>query len=370
MPFSCARALHLCFLEWATDSRGTGVATFNFAVEAQRTLGHKASFLVGPLQGLAAGVWDEAKLPASRLRLLREHFASVRFHKRPDQLGASARALGCDAVYLHHLSRVNSEESIAIATLHRHGVKVMLHCMGWCITRQGDAFAVTSEWAQRRFHVGPVVHLPVPRCPAPAVGAVRALRAELRIPKRATLLCYMGGPDSFSIAWVRKALFGSAATLRGWLDPLPELHLLFMPMQAGLPEHARVHSLPATSDPARKAAFYHACDGLLHARSNGESFGMVVAEFSSCNKPVITQGRAEGAYETAHLDMLGARAWAYAPHSPDSLLAQIRRLASTPRNVTQARDWNAHAANEPAPLMRDEFHPKLIAPLGLCDAGG
>ena len=39
---------------------------------------------------------------------------------------------------------------------------------------------------------------------------------------------------------------------------------------------------------AEKSRFLYACDAMIHARADGETFGMAVAEFSVHNRPVLT----------------------------------------------------------------------------------
>ena len=53
-----------------------------------------------------------------------------------------------------------------------------------------------------------------------------------------------------------------------------------------------------------KSNFIESCDAMLHARSNGETFGYSVAEFSMKNKPVITY---KNSPEKSHIDILKER---------------------------------------------------------------
>ena len=375
-PYNCPRRLRMCFLDWALDGRGMPASTFSYASHAESVLGHEVVILAGSITeckgtpraqcrpDLRSDRTKQTAYSPSSLQRWCRHFP-VRFFKGLVELPGAAQDAGCDSVYL----QINSASPHpAVQALQEAGHKVLVHCMGWCKFKQGDAYAVISEWAMNRFHTGPVVRYPVSACPAADAAAALALRATHSIPSDAPLLCYLGGPDSFDLGWVVDRVFGSYAIVDGWLSKMPTLHLLFMPGNPKLPQHPRIHFNPASTDLAAKGAFLHTCDAMLHARSNGESFGMAIAEFSVCNKPVITQGRvaSEPGYETAHLDMLGSKAWTYQKGSPESLFAQIKRLVDTPREVLQRGDWNAHESNRPSILMRQSFHPKFIDPLGLC----
>jgi hypothetical protein len=59
---------------------------------------------------------------------------------------------------------------------------------------------------------------------------------------------------------------------------------------------------------ARKTRFINTCDAMLHARAQGESFGLACGEFSIRNKPVITYKFGK---HTHHLDVLGDKGFYY-----------------------------------------------------------
>lgn len=66
--------------------------------------------------------------------------------------------------------------------------------------------------------------------------------------------------------------------------------------------------LPATVEEIYKSKFINTCDAYLHARKQGESFGIAIGEFSVANKPVITW---TGSREKSHIDILGDKAILY-----------------------------------------------------------
>ncbi|MCL2242936.1 MAG: hypothetical protein FWC03_00535 [Treponema sp.] len=88
--------------------------------------------------------------------------------------------------------------------------------------------------------------------------------------------------------------------------------------------------LPRNTDVNFKEIFINTCDAMIHARSDGETFGLSIAEFSIKNKPVITWApkllhntkfclkticlfilNRGYTYATAHLDFLGKKAIRY-----------------------------------------------------------
>ena len=41
-------------------------------------------------------------------------------------------------------------------------------------------------------------------------------------------------------------------------------------------------------EPELKVSFINTCDCMIHARTDGETFGLAIAEFSTLNKPIIS----------------------------------------------------------------------------------
>ena len=98
------------------------------------------------------------------------------------------------------------------------------------------------------------------------------------------------------------------------------LYFLFM----NTPEfyrHPRIIYLEPETNIQKKADFILACDGMLHARSLGESFGLSVAEFLFHGKPVLAWS---GGRDQNHVSMLGRLGIFYSDR--DSLIAQIMRF--------------------------------------------
>jgi hypothetical protein len=120
---------------------------------------------------------------------------------------------------------------------------------------------------------------------------------ELGIPADAVVLGRHGGPDSFDIPFVREEILRVIRQRKDiWFlflgtDPFPLPHGV-----------ERIVFLPRTIDPPEKGSFLAACDGMLHARERGETFGLAVAEFACLAKPVITWSRSP---ESFHLEALG-----------------------------------------------------------------
>ena len=146
------------------------------------------------------------------------------------------------------------------------------------------------------------------------------LRSELYIKDDALVLGYLGGRDQFSLDFVRSTIIEN----RNFNSNIVYLFMNIDPFP--LPDITYKHNfifLPGTYDLEYKNKFINTCDAMLHARKDGETFGMSIAEYALKNKPIITYrpnqyrrfdnewewvfdiNYVEKDIELAHLDMLG-----------------------------------------------------------------
>ncbi len=106
--------------------------------------------------------------------------------------------------------------------------------------------------------------------------------------------------------------------------------------------HSRAIFLDSIVDPIEKTKYINTCDALLHARTVGEAFGMVCAEFSTKNKPVMTLFTSP---ERNHIDILGDKGLYYtSPESLSRLLMHFRPDSS--------KDWNCYRDYKPHKIMK------------------
>ena len=169
------------------------------------------------------------------------------------------------------------------------------------------------------------------------------LRSILNIPQDAVVLGRHGGHCTFDIPFVHSAI-------KQILNHGPEnLYFLFMNTRAFF-EHPRMIYLNATIDMNEKNMFIHSCDGMLHARMQGETFGLSIAEFSVFNKPIITYANSR---EKEHIEILGEKAILY--HSEMELMNIFMNLT---RHLNSRTDWNAYCNYSPDKVM--ELFDRMI----------
>ena len=86
---------------------------------------------------------------------------------------------------------------------------------------------------------------------------------------------------------------------------------------------------------------------MVHARREGETFGLAVAEFAVRNKPVLTANLTFRQSTLAHVHHLGAKAILYTDAA-----SLLDALLSFNRTDAASRDWRAYTEFEPHMVMR------------------
>jgi hypothetical protein len=105
----------------------------------------------------------------------------------------------------------------------------------------------------------------------------------------------------------------------------------------------------------RKAQFIATCDGMLHARSLGESFGLACAEFSIANKPIWTYSQSE---HKSHIDILGEKARLY--NDAADLLNQIFHID---REEIRCGTWDRYSDAYSPEAVMTKFKSVFLDPL-------
>jgi len=164
-----------------------------------------------------------------------------------------------------------------------------------------------------------------------------SLRAELGIPQDAVVFGRYGGWETFDIGYAQETVTRVARRHR-------DRYFLFMNTQRfsdkTLPN---IVYLPASTDPIDKVKFINTCDAMLHARKQGESFGLACAEFSIKNKPVLTCSH-RTIRERCHIEILGKKGLYYrGPLSLQLLLSTFRPKPNT--------NWDAYSG---------DFNPRTV----------
>ncbi|MCB9880318.1 MAG: hypothetical protein H6834_00885 [Planctomycetes bacterium] len=307
------------------NERGTDVALFDYADLNETLLGNE-SIICCPA-GAAMNCLDR----------FRERFDVVLYRS----IAALERALaGVDVYYRMVAGRPDPAWPLPTVV----GLETAVHTVFTADVPYGDRYAAISDFVAERHADGseppPVVPYVVRRPDAASID----MRGTLGIPSAATVLGRHGGYETFDLPFARDAV-------RSAVRKREDLWFVFvntMPFD----DHPRIAFLDAIIDPGKKAAFIDACDGMLHARGMGESFGLACAEFAIRGKPIITWFCSRDRF---HIDVLRDKGLYYTDRQDlDRILESF---------VARDGDFDAYSVRfGPEPVMRTFEDVFLAAP--------
>lgn len=160
----------------------------------------------------------------------------------------------------------------------------------------GHCYAFVSKWLSDVCSSGSIPFVPhMLNLPDIDIN----LRGELNIPKDGIVFGRYGGYDTFDIDFVK---FSISKSLKN-----SSYYFLFMNTEKFI-DHERVIFLNPSVSLEYKAKFINTCDAMIHARYQGESFGIAVLEFATRGKQIITYG---GSREQSHIQYLKANCHIY-----------------------------------------------------------
>jgi len=236
---------------------------------------------------------------------------------------------------------------IGTCNLSKH-CKNLVHAV-FFVQPHGDKYATISKYLsniQKRHknvpYVPHMINLPK--------EITTNMRSELNIPANAVVLGRYGGFEQFNITYVHEAI-------KRALDINDALYFLF----ANTPifyKHDRIIYFDKIIDLNEKVRFINSCDAMIHARSDGETFGLSIGEFSIKNKPVIT---CISATFNAHIDILGNKGIYYKDF--ESCLYIFKNIQSI---IKINDDWNAFNDYLPEKVMEkfmEVFDIKMMCQL-------
>ena len=186
---------------------------------------------------------------------------------------------GYDLVYY-----VTSDSPGSFSWLQEMACRTLLHQVGYQQPDYNSAtyFAYTSYWQSLYFTGGTSTTIPyIIEDPVNQISKDEA-REELGIPREAIVLGRHGGSDTWNLPFASKVVTEVAKSRR-------DLFFIF----CGTPpfcSEENIRFFPGTHKYAFLESFIGSADAMLHARWEGETFGMACAEFLIRQKPIITWG--------------------------------------------------------------------------------
>ena len=310
----------IAFWDNSLSERGTSVALFDYALGNEQQLGNRSIVLY---DGAAANN-NQAVIAKFRAAF-------------GDRLVAVAGFAGVDAV----LSRAGADTLYVIKSGELDDrvsavCRTVVHCVFTTRMPHGDVYAAISPAIVRPgMYVSVVPHIvSLPQLTDPVRDT--RMRDRVGIPADAVVFGRYGGVDQFDLGYVRMAV--AQTVLRR-----PAAWFVFVNTRPFM-QHPRVLFLPPIVDLDAKIEFIDGCDAMIWGRSDGETFGLAIAEFSVRCKPVFVT---RSAVDNAHLDMLGDRALYYDESTVARMLLEFQPAPRMP----DGRSWNAYELYTPERVM-------------------
>lgn len=169
------------------------------------------------------------------------------------------------------------------------------------------------------------------------------LREELRIPFDAIVIGRHGGKNSFDIQYVKETIINLVLNYEN-------IWFLFLNTNIFY-NHPRIIHIDTVVSLYEKNKFILTCDAMIHASILGETFGLAIAEFSVCNKPIITTNIISDIGSRMHLKILNHLALIY--YDVDSLtnyIIKIKFIIESKKDIPNY--WNAYEQYSPEKVMK------------------
>lgn len=254
--------------------RGTSVAVADYAFYNQEILGNESVIAYCKTNGQEKDMGNEPSV----IEALEKRFKVIGY--RAGNLEGKIEQEGIDVAYM-----IDSGQKKPIPT----NVKTVVHAVFQFNEPHGDRYAYVSKWLSEEMSQGEIPYVPhIVNLPQPT----GTYRKTLGI-KDETVIGRIGGYHTFDIPEVKEYI-------KRLVNKSNKFVFLFMGTEPFM-YHPQVKFINEIHDLQKKSNFINTCDGMLHARQRGESFGLSIAEFLFLNKPVVSWN---GGYDKNHLDML------------------------------------------------------------------
>jgi hypothetical protein len=209
--------------------------------------------------------------------------------------------------------------------------KNLIHCVFYASEKHGQVYSVISDDVNRIYKTNyPVVPHMIHNH-----ETTDNLRETFSIPKDAIVFGRYGGMETFDIQFVHNAI-------RNVLNERNDVYFLFMNTNKFY-DHPRILYLDGTTNMEYKKRFINTCDALLHARRQGETFGLTCGEFAIECKPVISFSESK---ERNHIQILGDHAVLYSDYD------SIHEILLHWKNGTYSMISNGYLHYNPENVMK------------------
>ena len=301
------------------NERGTEVAIYDYARYNQEILNNQSIVVVNTDNEVNSSVLDK----------FNKSFNVILYSKIHNNINKICDNQNIDCVY-YLKSGINDG--------YLSNRKNLIHCVFRHYEPHGNKYAYISEWLcnhiNRKYNVQTqwVPHIIKNISPT---KVKKIIRNEYGLPEQALVIGRYGGKDSFDIPQIYSIILQ-------YLNQNNNCYFVFL-NTIKFVDHPRVKFYPAIINEEEKTNFVHMCDAMIHARSNGETFGLSICEFLRQNKPVLACDIGD---DKNHIELLKNTQTLY--RTPEDLLIKLNQLDAGVFN-----NYNYSSCV-------DEFSPSLV----------
>jgi len=287
----------------AIDDRGNGTVMYDYAHALRNVLGHE------PIIISSAAKSTHVESRFSEFKCCLYENMSVELPNIVDK----------EKIDVLYMTRAGGNEFFPT------NCKTAIHCVFSMQEPHGTVYAGVSEWLAKYFKkelwVPHIINLPKTN---------ETLHDDLGVPKNAFVIGRVGGYNQFDVKDAQVAVQQALVTRN-------DLWAIFLNTKP-FTDHPRASFIPFNPSNLYKSKFINTCDAMIHARSDGETFGLAIGEFSSFNKPVFTFDAPYWWYMRAHIDMLGDKALTY--KNKEELLSYLLQID---KEYVKDIDWDCYS---------------------------
>jgi hypothetical protein len=285
--------------------RGTEVALYDYAHYNETILGN-VSYIAAPANSDLSAI-EKFKTRFGDRVILYNHFS---------ELGVSS-SYRIDVAYF---IKAGFNDGLIYP-----GAKNIVHAVFDASDKHGDVYVAVSEWLGKKHNVEYLPHI------VSLPDIKEDFRDFIGASNNDIIFGRYGGFDQFDIPYLGEVI--KVAADKG-------IKFLFMNTKQLNFQHPNVIYSEANTDMNTKTAFINTCDAMIHGRTDGESFGLAIAEFTHQNKPVVTSIHCR---DRNHIHVLGDKGLYYS--NGNELYAILTSF--------EKKDYNVK------PLV-DQFKPEII----------